>query len=64
MCDHLSYALLNSGVNTLKLYLFGPVKEVFPYLLRRVEENKGFLSRTVRERELLTAEVKRRKIEK
>jgi proline dehydrogenase len=60
MCDHLSYALKEFGVNSCKLFPFGPVHEVMPYMIRRMQENEGFMSSTYRERQLLAKEIKRR----
>jgi len=60
MCDHISYSLDKIGANILKYYPFGPYVETLPYLIRRAHENKGFLTRTVRERTLLAKEIKRR----
>jgi proline dehydrogenase len=39
---------------------FGPVGEVAPYLIRRMQENRGLIARTVKERQLLRKEIKRR----
>jgi len=50
MCDHLSFALKESGVNSCKLFPFGPVHEVMPYMVRRMQENQGFMASTFRER--------------
>jgi len=60
MCDHISYSLAKAGANALKYYPFGPYRETLPYLVRRGHENKGFLVRTSRERNLLGKEIKRR----
>ena len=43
MCDHLSLALGISGFNALKLVLFGEFEELFPWLLRRLDENQDVL---------------------
>ena len=52
MCDHVSYALHELGVNACKLFPYGPVHEVMPYLVRRMQENQGFMGATARERYL------------
>lgn len=40
MSDHLTFALGQSGYNALKLVPFGDFNIVFPWLLRRLDENK------------------------
>jgi len=39
---------------------YGPVKDVIPYLLRRVNENRGILAGAKRDRELVGKEIQRR----
>jgi len=60
MMDHATLALANEGYNVLKYVPFGPVRDVMPYLIRRMQENNGFLARTVEERNLIKAELKNR----
>jgi proline dehydrogenase len=60
MCDHISYALHSSGLNAYKLYPYGPIEEMMPYLTRRLSENKGFVGMTTGERNLIGMELKRR----
>lgn len=50
MADHLSFALLEMGVNACKLFPFGPIHEVMPYMTRRMQENQGFMGSTALER--------------
>ena len=40
MCDGLTFALGLAGYNAHKLVLFGEFDEVFPWLLRRLDENR------------------------
>jgi len=60
MCDHISYAILAARFNACKLYPYGPVEEMMPYLLRRLNENKGFMGITSVERALIRKELQRR----
>jgi proline dehydrogenase len=64
MSDHITFNLANAGYNTSKYIPFGPVKDVMPYLIRRAEENTSVAGQTNRELELLSAERKRRKLDK
>ncbi|KAF3334901.1 Proline dehydrogenase [Carex littledalei] len=52
MADGLSLGLRNAGFQVNKYLPFGPVDHVIPYLVRRAEENKGFLSTSVQDRQL------------
>jgi len=60
MADHLTLGLADMGYNANKLVPWGPIDSVFPYLLRRVQENQDIFSGTQFERELLWFELKRR----
>ncbi|XAR71333.1 proline dehydrogenase [Bertholletia excelsa] len=60
MADALSFALRNGGFQVSKYMPFGPVDLVIPYLLRRAEENKGFLPTSVLDKQLMRKELKRR----
>jgi len=64
MSDHITFNLAKLGYNTSKYIPFGPVKDVMPYLIRRAEENTSVAGQTNRELELLSAERKRRKLDK
>lgn len=53
MADALSLGLRNAGFNVSKYLPFGPVEKVIPYLLRRAEENRGLLSASTLDRQLI-----------
>lgn len=53
MADALSFGLSNAGFQVSKYMPFGPVDTVIPYLLRRAEENRGMLSSSTLDRELM-----------
>mmetsp|Transcript_29377 Transcript_29377/g.57234 ORF Transcript_29377/g.57234 Transcript_29377/m.57234 type:complete len:367 (+) Transcript_29377:2-1102(+) len=60
LCDNLGHALGDAGYNANKLVLFGDFEEVFPWLLRRLDENQDALGATVAEADLLMSEIRRR----
>ena len=60
MSDHLSFNLADKGYNVAKYVPFGPIREVFPYLIRRAEENTSVAGQSSRELELITKELERR----
>ena len=62
MSDHISFNLANDGYNVAKYLPYGPVKEVFPYLIRRAQENTAVTGDMSRELILITTEMKRRGI--
>lgn len=53
MSEALSYGLRNAGFQVSKYLPYGPVDMVMPYLLRRAEENRGLLSTSSLDRELM-----------
>ena len=61
MSDNISFTLANTGYNVAKYLPFGPVHEVMPYLMRRLDENSSISSQTNRELQLIKKELKRRK---
>lgn len=62
MSDNLSYNLANAGYNVSKYVPYGPVKDTLPYLIRRAQENSSVKGQMSRELELITKEMKRRKM--
>lgn len=60
MCDHVSYALGQEGYSVYKYLPYGPVKEVMPYLLRRLEENSDIMGAVGKQRNMIWGELKRR----
>jgi proline dehydrogenase len=61
MSDPISFNLAKAGFNVVKYLPYGPVKEVLPYLGRRVKENSGISGQTRREQKLIKKEILRRK---
>merc|ERR1712216_116912 len=60
MCDHLALALGTSNYNANKLVLYGDFDEVFPWLLRRLDENRDMFGAAQQSRTLLVSEAGRR----
>jgi len=60
MCDHVTFTLAQMGVTAIKCIPYGPIECVFPYLMRRIAENRGTLTNAIKERHLLAKEIKRR----
>lgn len=61
MSDTISYNLAARGYNVAKYVPYGPVKEVFPYLMRRARENTAVIGQMSRELSLVKQEIERRK---
>jgi proline dehydrogenase len=53
MKDVITLGLAKRGFNVHKYVPYGPIKEVIPYLVRRAQENSGFIGDNV-ELQLLT----------
>jgi proline dehydrogenase len=53
MADGLSLSLRNAGFQVSKYLPYGPVDQIIPYLVRRAEENRGMLSASSFDRQLL-----------
>nr|AHJ08572.1 PDH1 [Helianthus tuberosus] len=60
MAETMTFGLRNAGFSVSKYLPFGPVDQIMPYLLRRAEENKGLLSSSNLDRQLMMKELKRR----
>jgi proline dehydrogenase len=62
MGDNLSYVLAKHGYNVTKYVPYGPVADAVPYLIRRAEENSSAKGQMSREMELLSIELRRRRL--
>lgn len=60
MVDNLTFALGYSGYNALKLIPYGAFEDVWPFLMRRFEENSQILNGSQQEKALYGIEIKRR----
>ena len=61
MSDNLTFNLASGGYNVSKYMVYGPVKEVLPYLVRRAQENASVTGEMGRELKLIAEEIVRRK---
>jgi len=61
MSDQITFNLASAGYNVAKYVVYGPVKEVIPYLIRRAQENTSVTGEMGRELKFIQTEVKRRK---
>lgn len=61
MSDNLTFNLAKAGYNAGKYLVYGPVKDVVPYLIRRARENTSVTGDMSRELQLVTKELLRRK---
>jgi proline dehydrogenase len=62
MSDNISFNLAHAGYNAVKYVPYGPVETVLPYLFRRAEENTSIAGQSSRELQLVSMELKRRKM--
>ncbi|WP_129021572.1 proline dehydrogenase family protein [Edaphocola flava] len=62
MSDNMTFNLANEGYHASKYLPYGPVKDVIPYLMRRVQENTSVKGQTGRELSLIKKEIQRRKL--
>jgi len=62
MSDNLTFNLANAGYNSSKYVVYGPIKDVIPYLIRRTEENSSVTGEMSRELTLIEKEIARRGI--
>lgn len=60
MSDNITFNLAQSGYNVAKYVVYGPVREVIPYLVRRAQENSSVTGEVSRELALIKKEIKRR----
>lgn len=61
MGDNIGHIMARNGYNVAKYVPYGPVREVMPYLIRRVRENSSVGSQSSRELQLIKRELTRRK---
>lgn len=61
MSDNLTFNLAEAGFNAAKYVPYGPVELVFPYLVRRAQENSAVAGQTGRELSRIDAELRRRR---
>lgn len=62
MSDNLTFNLAKAGFNSGKYVVYGPVREVVPFLIRRAQENTTVTGDMSREHQLVTRELKRREM--
>ncbi len=62
MGDHLTFNLAHHGFNVAKYMPYGRIKQLLPYLARRVRENSAIQGQTARELLLIEKELQRRSL--
>ncbi len=60
MVDHVTFALARAGLRVAKYLPYGSVRDAFPYLIRRAEENRSVIEHTDRQVALIERELLRR----
>jgi proline dehydrogenase len=60
MSDNITFNLANAGFNVGKYMVYGKVRDVIPYLIRRTKENTSITGDMSREYSFIVKEVKRR----
>jgi len=60
MSDHVTLKLASSNFNVHKLVLFGTFEDLFPWMLRRVEENEDVLGASREHKDALLSELRAR----
>ena len=60
MSDNLTFNLAKAGYNVAKYVVYGPVREVMPYLVRRAQENSSVTGDMSRELQFIRQEIQRR----
>lgn len=60
MSDNITFNLADAGYNVAKYVIYGPIREVIPYLIRRTEENASVTGEMGRELQYIVKEMKRR----
>jgi proline dehydrogenase len=60
MADNLTFILGRNGYKAYKYVPYGPINEVVPYLIRRVQENSNILSNAQMEKKMIAKEIFRR----
>lgn len=60
MSDNITFNLSAAGYNVAKYVVYGPVREVVPYLIRRAQENTSVTGDMSRELSLIAQEIERR----
>eukprot|EP01087_Luapelamoeba_hula_P014021 TRINITY_DN4046_c1_g1_i1.p1 TRINITY_DN4046_c1_g1~~TRINITY_DN4046_c1_g1_i1.p1 ORF type:complete len:542 (+),score=83.67 TRINITY_DN4046_c1_g1_i1:169-1794(+) len=60
IADSLTHALANKSVRVSKLVPYGPVENIMPYLIRRVQENSSIFGGAQRDRDLMWNQLSQR----